>query len=80
MPRNDYLRARIAYFVVVILALAGMLLACGPQRRPEGTFPKPVSAAEYNRKHRQRLRTLELNQLRCMGGGLGGCPGFLLQR
>jgi hypothetical protein len=77
VPQHDNIRARVTMLVVVILALVGMLLgACGPQKRNPDVrpFPKPESIAEYNKKRRNmHPRWHQLGQVRCFGGGIGGC-------
>jgi hypothetical protein len=57
--------------LLAIVFLAGLLLAsfaCAPTRtRPDGLYPKTGV------RLRPGMRVVPMNQLRCLGGGIGGC-------
>jgi len=67
----DYIRVRLGMFVTCILALILILIfmGCGiKQTRPDGTYPKTRTPWVGI-----RLPNIGMNQLRCFGGGIGGC-------
>ncbi len=55
----------LAWILIWVLALSG----CGiKQTRPDGMYPKTDKPWEG-----RRVPSIGLNQLRCFGGGIGGC-------
>jgi hypothetical protein len=60
--------ARALLFLAVTWPMFLTACAGGPSRtRPDGTYPK------QGRTVRPGLRVIPMGQLRCMGGGIGGC-------
>jgi hypothetical protein len=54
--------------VIVALTLPVFLTACAPrQTRPDGTYPKTPGRRPLV------LPNVPLSQMRCFGGGIGGC-------
>lgn len=51
---------------LILLVVLALSMACAPQR----TIPKGMP---YPKHLRRGMRVYPMNQLRCLGGGIGGC-------